>query len=203
MNDLYSYEILLASGSPRRSALMKELGLPFRVVESGHSDEHYPDHLSEGAIAQFLAEHKSEAYEDKLEANQILLSADTIVWHQGRELGKPSDREEAISMIRKLSGNTHQVYTGVCLRSAQARKSFFACTDVSFSVLDRREVELYVDQYKPYDKAGAYGIQEWIGYIAVERIVGSYFNVMGLPVQKVYSELKTFVLKDRKLKTQQ
>jgi len=172
---------------------MKELGIPFRVVDTGHSDEFYPDHLSGGAIAQYLAEHKSEAYADSLGPEQILLTADTIVWHQGRELGKPSDREEAVAMITSLSGNTHQVYTGVCLRSAQARKSFYARTDVSFSILDLKEVEHYVDRYKPYDKAGAYGIQEWIGYIAVERIVGSYFNVMGLPVQKVYSEIKTFV----------
>jgi septum formation protein len=130
-----------------------------------------------------------------LEPRQILLTADTIVWHRGRELGKPADREEALSMIKGLSGNTHQVYTGVCLRSQRARRSFVALTDVSFSRLDHREVEFYVDRFKPYDKAGAYGIQEWIGYIAVERIVGSYFNVMGLPVQKVYSELKTFLVK--------
>jgi septum formation protein len=172
---------------------MKELGLPFRVVETGHSDELYPNHLSEGAIALYLAEHKSEAYVEKLEEKQILLTADTIVWYQGVELGKPSDREEALDMISSLSGNTHQVYTGVCLRSAQSMRSFFACTDVSFSVLHKEEVEHYVEQYKPYDKAGAYGIQEWIGYIAVERIVGSYFNVMGLPVQRVYSELKSFI----------
>lgn len=172
---------------------MQELGIPFRVVDSGHSDEFYPGHLSGGDIAQFLADHKSDAYAESLSPEQILLTADTIVWHEGNELGKPLSRDEALSMIRSLSGNTHQVYTGVCLRSAQARSSFYAVTDVTFSLLEEEEIELYVDRYKPYDKAGAYGIQEWIGYIAVERIVGSYFNVMGLPVQKVYSELKTFI----------
>jgi len=118
--------------------------------------------------------------------------ADTIVWHKEKELGKPASREEAIGMITALSGNTHQVYTGVCLRSVAASSSFFSVTDVSFSKLESREIDHYVDQYKPFDKAGAYGIQEWIGHIAVEKIVGSYFNVMGLPVQKVYSELKRF-----------
>lgn len=174
---------------------MKELGIPFRVVDTGHSDEDYPDHLSGGAIAQYLAEHKSDAYPDSMSPLQILLTADTIVWHEGKELGKPHSRDEAFAMIGSLSGNTHQVYTGVCLRSELGRKSFYALTDVTFSHLEKEEIELYVDRYQPYDKAGAYGIQEWIGYIAVERIVGSYFNVMGLPVQKVYSELKTFIRK--------
>jgi len=172
---------------------MKELGIPFRVVETEHVDEKYPTDLSAGAIARFLAEHKSEAYTKPLENNQILLTADTIVWHKEKELGKPASREEAIGMITALSGDTHQVYTGVCLRSVAASSSFFTVTDVSFSKLESREIDHYVDQYRPFDKAGAYGIQEWIGHIAVEKIVGSYFNVMGLPVQKVYSELKKFI----------
>ena len=187
-----SYEILLASRSPRRKLLLKELGIPFKVVESGHTTENYPSHLKGGEIARYLAEHKSDAYTNPLSVRQILLTADTIVWHQNKELGKPGNRDEALVMIRQLSGNTHQVYTGVCLRSNQFRRSFFAVTDVTFSELYPSEIALYVDRYKPYDKAGAYGIQEWIGYIAVERIVGSYFNVMGLPVQRVYSELKGF-----------
>jgi septum formation protein len=193
LEDINSYEILLASRSPRRSALMQELGIPFRVVDTGHSDENYPDHLTGGEIARFLAEHKSNAYLESLNPRQILLTADTIVWHGGKELGKPEHREEAISMIHSLSGGTHQVFTGVCLRSVKGRRSFFAVTDVTFSSLETKEIEGYVDRFSPYDKAGAYGIQEWIGYIAVERIVGSYFNVMGLPVQKVYSELKSFI----------
>ena len=188
-----SYEILLASRSPRRRALLKELGIPFRVVETGHAGEDYPPSLAGGEITTYLADHKSDAYAGALGEKQILLTADTIVWLRGKELGKPAGRDEAISMISSLSGNTHQVYTGVCLRSSMKRTSFFAVTDVTFSRLDPDETEAYVDRYRPFDKAGAYGIQEWIGHIAVERIKGSYFNVMGLPVQKVYSELKTFL----------
>lgn len=195
MDFFTSYEILLASQSPRRSALLKELGISFRVVRTEHLEETYPDHLSGGEIARFLAEHKSDAYTKPLNQNQVLLTADTIVWHGEKELGKPAGREEAIRMLTDLSGDTHQVFTGVCLRSNQARSSFFAVTDVTFSKLDPEEIELYVDQYKPFDKAGAYGIQEWIGHIAVEKIVGSYFNVMGLPVQKLYKELKRFIAK--------
>jgi septum formation protein len=186
------YEILLASASPRRAALMEELGLPFKVVKTGHTDEKYPEGLEGGEIARFLASFKSDAYTDKLEEHQILLTADTIVWQDGLELGKPGTREEAIAMIRSLSGRTHQVFTGVCLRSATKQTSFYVATDVSFAKLEEEEIHYYVDHFKPFDKAGAYGIQEWIGHVAVERINGSYFNVMGLPVQKVYSELKTF-----------
>ena len=188
-----SYEILLASQSPRRSALLEEVGIPFRIVETEHADEQYPTGLSRGEIALYLAEHKSISYAKPLTRNQVLLTADTIVWHGEKELGKPAGREEAIEMLTALSDDTHQVYTGVCFRSDRSRSSFFAETDVTFSRLDREEIEHYVDRFKPFDKAGAYGIQEWIGHIAVEKIVGSYFNVMGLPVQKVYSELKIFI----------
>jgi septum formation protein len=140
-----------------------------------------------------VAEQKSEAYKVSLSDRQILLTADTIVWRDGNELGKPAHREEAIDMIRSISNGTHQVYTGVCLRSEYNRTTFVAVTDVTFSHLEDEEMVSYVDRYKPYDKAGAYGIQEWIGHIAVEKINGSYFNVMGLPVQRVYSELKAFI----------
>ena len=174
---------------------MKELGIPFKVVETEHSDEVYPSDLSGGAIAQYLAEHKSDSYTKPLKRYQVLLTADTIVWHREKELGKPVNRAAAVEMITDLSGDTHQVFTGVCLRSADSRYAFFAATDVTFSRLDSEEIEHYVDRYKPFDKAGAYGIQEWIGLIAVEKIVGSYFNVMGLPIQKVYSELKKFIAK--------
>jgi septum formation protein len=172
---------------------MKEAGIPFRLVETEHTDEEYPKDLSGGDIARYLAEHKSDSYTRRLEDKQVLLTADTIVWHRDKELGKPANRGEAVEMLMDLSGETHQVFTGVCFRSNQARSSFFAVTDVTFSRLDSEEIEHYVDRYKPMDKAGAYGIQEWIGHIAVEKIVGSYFNVMGLPVQKVYSELKRFI----------
>jgi septum formation protein len=174
---------------------MRELGIPFRVVETGHDEESHPSHLTGGEIAVYLAEHKSDAYQEDLSDHQILLTADTVVWHRGKELGKPSGYQEAVEMISTLAGNTHQVYTGVCLRSREARTAFYSETDVTFSPLDHREIEWYVRKYSPYDKAGAYGIQEWIGFIAVEKIVGSYFNVMGLPVQRVYTELKAFIRK--------
>lgn len=188
-----SYDILLASQSPRRSALMKEAGIPFRLVDTEHTSEEYPAGLSGGDIALYLAEHKSDSYTMELEEKQILLTADTIVWHGGKELGKPSGRKEAMDMLKELSGDTHQVFTGVCFRSNRARSSFFVVTDVTFTRLEKDEIEHYVDRYRPFDKAGAYGIQEWIGHIAVEKIVGSYFNVMGLPVQRVYNELKKFI----------
>ena len=192
MRELEAYEILLASRSPRRKALLEGLGLRCRVVETGHVDEDYPEGLDGEGIAAYLARHKSLSYAGKLEDKQVLLTADTVVWSRGRELGKPSDRAEAIEILMSLSGHTHQVYTGVCLRSREKEKSFVACTDVSFTRLDREEAAYYVDHYRPYDKAGAYGIQEWIGQIAVESISGSYFNVMGLPVQRLYRELKQF-----------
>lgn len=170
---------------------MRELGIPFRVVDSSHDQETYPPHLEGGEIARYLADHKSDAYRERLDDGQILLTADTVVWLGGRELGKPADEAEAFEMIGSLSGNTHQVYTGVCLRSNLARRSFYVGTDVTFSTLEREEIAYYIHKFRPYDKAGGYGIQEWIGTVAVEKIVGSYFNVMGLPVQRVYQELKS------------
>lgn len=170
---------------------MRSLGIPFRVVDTGHEQEAYPPQLEGGEIAQYLADHKSDTYRETLEESQVLLTADTVVWFGSSELGKPANEEEAIKMIRLLSGNTHQVYTGVCLRSSRARSSFYVRTDVTFSTLEPEEITYYVQKFKPFDKAGGYGIQEWIGSVAVEKIVGSYFNVMGLPVQRVYQELKS------------
>jgi len=193
LQDIHAYEVLLASRSPRRAQLMSDLGIPFRVVDTGHEEEDYPPHLQGGEIARYLADHKSDAYREELEAHQILLTADTVVWFNGRELGKPADEKESFEMIRELSGRTHQVYTGVCLRTHRSRTSFFVLTDVTFSRLDREEIIYYIRKFKPYDKAGGYGIQEWIGTIAVEKIVGSYFNVMGLPVQRVYKEIKSLI----------
>ena len=191
IRDYESYTLLLASQSPRRRQLLEELGLPFRVVETGHSEEIYPPELKGGEIASYLAHLKSEAYRGELADREILLTADTVVWHLGKELGKPANRDEAIYMLSALSGSVHQVYTGVCLRSNKKEERFFACTDVGFAPLTGDEITYYVDHYKPFDKAGAYGIQEWIGHIGVERMEGSYFNVMGLPVQKLYSVLKS------------
>lgn len=173
--------------------MLRQLDIPFVVVETGHTMEQYPSHLEAGEIAVYLAEHKSDSCPEPIGSNQILLTADTVVWHLGRELGKPRGEEEAIAMLRSLSGSTHQVFTGVCLRSLNTRHSFCSSTRVTFADLELAEIEYYVKSFRPFDKAGAYGIQEWIGHIAVERIEGSYFNVIGLPVQKVYRELKKFV----------
>ena len=170
---------------------MKEAGIPFRLVETEHTDEEYPEDLSGGDIARYLAEYKSDSYTRRLEDKQVLLTADTIVWHRDKELGKPARREEAVEMLMDLSGETHQVFTGVCFRSNQARSSFFAVTDVTFSRLDSQEIEHYVDQYKPMDKAGAYAIQG-LGSVFVERIEGDYFNVIGLPLSALVGALKEF-----------
>jgi septum formation protein len=191
IRDYKSYTILLASQSPRRRQLLEELRLPFRVVETGHSEEIYPPELEGGEIASYLAQLKSRDYPGKLGKNEILLTADTVVWHLEKELGKPANRDEAIYMLSALSGSVHQVYTGVCLRSLEKEHQFYACTDVQFAPLSGDEITYYVDHFKPFDKAGAYGIQEWIGHIGVESMEGSYFNVMGLPVQKLYTILKS------------
>jgi septum formation protein len=193
LKDILDLNILLASRSPRRQELLRLLEIPFRIVETGHSDEAYPPHLEGGEIAQYLAGRKSDAYRVPLGDREVLLTADTVVWHGGRELGKPDGPAEAMEMIRTLSGLTHQVYTGVCLRSNGNRKAFFARTEVTFSSLGEEEIERYVSRCRPFDKAGAYGIQEWIGAIGVESIDGSYFNVMGLPIHRVYRELISFV----------
>jgi septum formation protein len=155
--------------------------------------ECFPPHLKGGEIPVYLARMKADAYALPLAADEILITADTIVWHRGSVLGKPSDRAEALRMLEELSGDHHMVYTGVCLRYRGESRCFCAETKVFFRDLSEAERIYYVDHFAPYDKAGAYGIQEWIGYVGVERIEGSYFNVMGLPVQRVYQELNSFV----------
>lgn len=185
------FKILLASASPRRQELIAELGFDFAVVKAPSSDEIIPDNVFREQIAIHLAEEKSELY-GKLNENEILVTADTIVWIDGTVLGKPVDEKQAIEMLKLLSGKEHYVFTGVCLRSTEKTISFHAETMVKFSKLSDNEITHYVNKYKPLDKAGAYGIQEWIGMIAVERIEGSYYNVVGLPVQKLYQELKKF-----------
>ncbi len=183
-------KILLASQSPRRRELLAGLDIPFSVV-SVHSDESYPPALQGGDIPLFIAREKAQAYTHTLAPDEVLITADTIVWSNGQVLGKPHDEQDAKRMLRLLSGKTHQVYTGVCFRTAQGIvQSFVDCTDVTFRLLTDEEIDTYVSRYQPLDKAGAYGIQEWIGYIAVSRLEGSYFNVMGFPVDKVYAALQ-------------
>lgn len=188
----FKYKILLASKSPRRRALLKELGFNVEIVEPSHGNEDYPGHLKAEEIPLYLAKAKSAEYDKPLKDNEILLTADTIVWLNNKIIGKPDSLEDAVSMIAELSGNMHEVFTGVCLRSLNKQVAFYDATRVYFKHLDRWEIESYVSHYKPLDKAGAYGIQEWIGFIGIERIEGSYFNVMGLPIHRVYKELIDF-----------
>ncbi len=188
---LKNHRIILASGSPRRQAFFRELGIDFTVILRP-IDEVFPDHLKEAEISDYLAVLKAKAFDGALNSNDILVTSDTIVWHKGVALGKPINREEAFSMIQGLSGETHKVITSVCLTSSKDQVVFNDTTQVSFIPLSKGEIEYYVDNYKPYDKAGAYGIQEWIGSIAISKIEGSYNNVVGLPTQKLYKTLKDF-----------
>lgn len=192
LENLNGYHLILASNSPRRRELLKGLGLDFSVVTPPDSDESFPANLSGEAIALHIARNKAKAFRPLLQTGDLVITADTIVHQDGKVFGKPTDRADAIRMLHSLSGNTHQVYTGVCLTSLAASREFVAVTDVTFSPLTEEEIGWYVDTCNPLDKAGAYGIQEWIGFVAVERISGSYFNVMGLPVHRLYEELKVF-----------
>ncbi len=186
------YEILLASQSPRRQQLLKELGLDFKVKIKKGLEENYPENLKAEEIPVFLSKQKADAYKNELDENTLLITADTIVWCENKVLGKPKDYNEAVNILSSLSGKKHIVITGVCLTTQEKQKTFFATTEVFFKELTAEEIDYYITNYKPYDKAGAYGIQEWIGYIGIEKIIGSYFNVVGLPVQKLYSELISF-----------
>ena len=189
LDNLKKFNIVLASNSPRRKELMSGLGVDYVVKTLPDVDESYPDTLQGEEIPAYISREKAEAYQSKIEPDELLITADTIVWMNGEVLGKPKDREDAIRMLRKLSGASHQVITGVCLTTKGWQNSFTVTTDVTFAVLSEEEIVYYVDKYSPMDKAGAYGVQEWIGFIGVESISGSYYNVMGLPVQKLYREL--------------
>ena len=189
-DNLKKYNIVLASNSPRRKELMSGLGVDYVVKTLPDVDESYPDTLQGTEIPAYISREKADAYKSLIQPDELLITADTIVWLNGEVLGKPKGREGAIDMLRKLSGTSHQVITGVCLTTSDGQKSFTAVTDVTFATLTEEEIIYYVDKYTPMDKAGAYGVQEWIGFIGVESISGSYFNVMGLPIQRLYQELK-------------
>ena len=189
LDNLKKFNIVLASNSPRRKELMSGLGVDYVVKTLPDVDESYPDTLQGEEIPAYISREKAEAYQSMIEPDELLITADTIVWMNGEVLGKPKDREDAIRMLRKLSGASHQVITGVSLTTKGWQNSFTVTTDVTFAVLSEEEIVYYVDKYSPMDKAGAYGVQEWIGFIGVESISGSYYNVMGLPVQKLYREL--------------
>ena len=189
LSHLNNYTIVLASQSPRRQELLRGLNIPFEVQEID-VEETYPSQMVGVDIPMFLAEKKADAYSDRMDENTLLITADTIVWHEGTVFGKPVDKEDATRMLKALSGKTHQVITGVCISTLSKRRTFHVISEVRFARLAPEEIEYYLQNFQPYDKAGAYGVQEWIGYIGVEYIEGSYFNVMGLPVQRLYSELK-------------
>jgi septum formation protein len=179
--------LLLASGSPRRQYLMKEAGFTFTVEQSG-ADESFPAEMPLEQVARYLAMKKAEVFRLRLR-DEIVVTADTVVILHDKILNKPQDRPEAIRMLSDLSGQTHRVMTGVCILSREKEEEFDDTTLVTFKTLTPAEIAFYVDTYKPYDKAGAYGAQDWIGMVAIEKIVGSYFNVMGLPIHKVYQHL--------------
>ena len=190
---LKPYRLILASQSPRRRQLLADAGIEFELAPRFECEESFPDTMPAAEVAEYLSKLKSEAYPEPLGANDILLTADTVVIACSQILGKPADREEAIAMITMLSGCEHEVVTGVTLRSAERMKSFSVVSKVYFRELSLEEIEYYVDTYRPYDKAGSYGIQEWIGYVGIEGIEGSFYNVMGLPVQRLYCELGEFI----------
>lgn len=190
--DFSKITLLLASQSPRRRAMLKELGFPVKIVQAPNIDEIFPSHLKAGEIPIYLAELKAKAYLEELPNGHVLVTADTIVWLDGEVIGKPETKEEAIQMLGKLSGKKHQVFTGVCLKDKTGQHLFCDETSVYFRKLSLEEIIYYVDTCKPLDKAGAYGVQEWIGFIGVEKIEGSYFNVMGLPTFRLYQELLKF-----------
>lgn len=181
-------KIILASNSPRRRELLSGLGFEYEVRTIPGLDESYPAGLSMEEIPQHISRKKAAAY--SLNEDELLITADTIVYLDDEVLGKPRDEEEAKQMLRKLSGKTHQVVTGVVLTTSAMQHAFASVSQVTFTQLAEKEIDYYVTQYRPMDKAGSYGIQEWIGYIGVTSIEGSYFNVMGLPVQRLYSEMK-------------
>ena len=190
---LKPYRLILASQSPRRRQLLADAGLEFVLAPRFECEESFPNTMPAAEVAEYLSSLKSEAYPEPLGANDILLTADTVVIACNRILGKPADRAEAIEMISMLSGHDHEVVTGVTLRLAECVKSFSVVSKVRFRALLQEEIEYYVDTYRPFDKAGSYGIQEWIGYVGIEGIEGSFYNVMGLPVQRLYSELNDFI----------
>lgn len=189
----FPYHIILASNSPRRNELLAGLDVPFEVRVLQNIDESYPANLPTTEIAEYIAQKKAAAYVGTMADDELVITADTIVILGDEVMGKPHDAADAKRMLGELSGRTHQVATGVTLTTRQRQTSFTVVTDVTFKQLDSDEIDYYVQTYQPMDKAGAYGIQEWIGYIGVTALKGSYFNVMGLPVQRIYEALKTFL----------
>lgn len=186
------YKIILASNSPRRKELLAGIDVDYELKMLPDIDESFPETMQVDEVAEYLAKKKATAYLPELNDDELLITADAIVLLDDMVIGKPADEDDAIRMLKLLSGRTHRVITGVCMTSKKREVSFSDTAYVTFGSLSDEEIRYYVSKYKPYDKAGSYGVQEWIGYVAVERIEGSYFNVMGFPIFKVYKELKQF-----------
>lgn len=186
------YKVLLASNSPRREELLRGIDIDFEIKVLPDIDETYPSNLALEEVAEFVAQKKATSYYSILKENELMITADTVVVLEGKIYGKPKDEEEAKEMLLALSGKTHRVISGVCLTSTIKQTCFSVTSDVEFSDLTNEEIEYYVERYSPLDKAGSYGVQEWIGYIGVKHISGSYYNIMGLPIQRLYRELKSF-----------
>ena len=192
LDNLSKYEVVLASNSPRRKELLQRLGIKFKVRTLLGVDETWPRELRGADVPRYLSRKKAEAYRGSLADNELVITADTVVCIDGQVLGKPQNVNEARLMLRQLSGHTHHVYTGVTVMTVSKSETICADTAVTFATLSDEEIDYYVDNYLPLDKAGAYGIQEWIGLVAVENLQGSFHNVMGLPVQRLYTLLKRF-----------
>ncbi len=189
---LKNYHLILASGSPRRQQFFKDLGLDFEV-RLKPVDEDYPNHLIHFEISDYLSQLKSLPFKDELKPNDILITSDTIVWNDNKALGKPFSKEDAFNMLQSMSNKTHDVITSVCFTTSSTQQTVNAITKVTFKALTENEINYYLEHYKPFDKAGAYGIQEWIGHIGITTIEGSYFNVVGLPTHLVYKTLNSMV----------
>ncbi len=199
IDELNKFRIILASRSPRRQQLLNELGLSFEVVARNWTED-YPGHLKGEQIALYVATEKAKRFQSEVKGNEIVITADTIVWCNNKVLDKPAGRDDAKKILREISGNAHDVITGVCLLSSDKLTSFYSSTRVTFTKLTDEEIDYYIDNFSPYDKAGAYGIQEWIGIAACSHIEGSFFNVMGLPVEQVYHELQKFIKTKKNLR---
>lgn len=186
-----NHQLILASKSPRRQELLKSLDIDFKI-QVKEVEEVYASNLKAEEITNYLAKLKAAAFENEIKKNEIVITSDTIVWHHNKPLEKPKNEEEAIKMLQQLSNSSHKVITSVCLKSEFKEHVFFDVTTVYFKQLSLEEITYYVENYKPFDKAGGYGIQEWIGFIGVTKLEGSYYNVMGFPVHKLYEELLKF-----------
>lgn len=191
LENIKKYKVILASASPRRRELLAGLDIEFEVRTLPDVDESFPATLQGGDIPLYISKKKADAYLSLMSEEELVITADTIVWLDGKALGKPVDVADAHRMLRDMSGKTHSVFTGVTITTKQVQRSFVACSQVTFAELTDEEIGYYIEKYRPMDKAGSYGVQEWVGYIGISGIDGSYFNVMGLPVQRLYNELKS------------